>query len=378
MGEAMERFLAFVAYVGGFAAIPFLVKRFTGILGQLTGAINDKSKGVFDKMRNRASEYHQNRRKAIKAERESKRFNNPNTRRSKMLNALERYEHGGSLYDTPGAHNRRKRRKQAKRRVLSTLTGRTLGGSPGSGGEKPSLIPEKSRQERINARFARERTTKIEEEVKALETQFSREELEVVRSVAGAEGTSNLEIQGAIRSLLLTGAPALSHVRELIDMASDNPTLISAFSEVKKSGAFYKDKVSDMAPDLGRINFNTETNKVEKPTPDFATTIPVDSSKKWSISTWRELTGLDWRGGFKGLDENGEEVWDKMDISMPDYSSLEPEERSKIMIARQKNIKRAEELLENPALIRDVRDDVIEYMKKLKGEADKIEPGGYL
>ena len=50
--DVIDFFLASGAYIAGFVAIPFIAKRFSGTLGQLTGMINDKSKGLIDKGRN--------------------------------------------------------------------------------------------------------------------------------------------------------------------------------------------------------------------------------------------------------------------------------------------------------------------------------------
>ena len=71
MDEAhiVKQLLSFLAYVGGFAAIPFVAKRFSGILGTLTGMVNDRSKGIIDRPRNWLSNYSKERRAGKKAAR---------------------------------------------------------------------------------------------------------------------------------------------------------------------------------------------------------------------------------------------------------------------------------------------------------------------
>lgn len=65
--------LAFVAYVTGYIAIPFLIKRFLGALNQLTGTMNDRTKGLLDKGRKQIDTWKEARGQNRKTEREMRR-----------------------------------------------------------------------------------------------------------------------------------------------------------------------------------------------------------------------------------------------------------------------------------------------------------------
>lgn len=97
--DVVEFTVAFLAYVGGYAAIPFLAKRFSGALGQFTGTINDKSKGVFDRGKNRIEGYKKTR----------KEF--------KAGNKAQRMLEGSSKSGVVGASWRAKRRLEGGMRV---------------------------------------------------------------------------------------------------------------------------------------------------------------------------------------------------------------------------------------------------------------------
>ena len=57
-----KRIIALLAYIFGFAAVPIFAKTFSGALGQLLGMVNDKSKGLIDRPRNKLRELSEGRR----------------------------------------------------------------------------------------------------------------------------------------------------------------------------------------------------------------------------------------------------------------------------------------------------------------------------
>ena len=102
--------ISLLAYVGGYAAIPFMAKRFSGALGQLTGTLNDKSKGIFDKGKNKIEGYK-------KVRKETK--DGAKTRKTLTHGAIN--DKGSGALDRlkyhRGQYARSKRRLQTGRRV---------------------------------------------------------------------------------------------------------------------------------------------------------------------------------------------------------------------------------------------------------------------
>ncbi len=87
MDISIAQFLvAFIAYIGGYAMGPFLAKRSLGALQQLTGTVNDRSKGILDRGRNAIGERGKKRKefkKGVKSERRAERAAG-NTRTSRF------------------------------------------------------------------------------------------------------------------------------------------------------------------------------------------------------------------------------------------------------------------------------------------------------
>ena len=87
----LTRLAAFLMYVAGFAAIPFLAKSFTGILGSLTGRVNDRTKGIIDRPRNALRDWAKKQRDGRKAAKRSQLFEDAaKTRGVESLNPLKR------------------------------------------------------------------------------------------------------------------------------------------------------------------------------------------------------------------------------------------------------------------------------------------------
>ncbi|MYB40354.1 hypothetical protein F4X86_03780 [Candidatus Saccharibacteria bacterium] len=61
-----KRIIALLAYIFGFAAVPIFAKTFSGALGQLLGMVNDKSKGLIDRPRNKLRDFSTGRREGRK------------------------------------------------------------------------------------------------------------------------------------------------------------------------------------------------------------------------------------------------------------------------------------------------------------------------
>ena len=83
----INQVVAFIVYIGSFAAIPFIAKRFSGALGQITNMVNDRSKGIFDRARNGLRSAEGNRKKRIKGD-----------RRERAMDRRQRLAEGDSVF----------------------------------------------------------------------------------------------------------------------------------------------------------------------------------------------------------------------------------------------------------------------------------------
>lgn len=119
-----KRILALLAYIFGFAAVPIFAKTFSGALGQLLGMVNDKSKGLIDRPRNKLREFSEGRRKGRREAKWQHAYDErPSQRPLKSLNPLKR----SSWKD---AWNNRHRAKTNLRAGWNTYR---------AGGQRPNL-----------------------------------------------------------------------------------------------------------------------------------------------------------------------------------------------------------------------------------------------
>ena len=102
-GEVVRFSIAFMAYIGGYAAIPFMAKRFSGALGQLTGTLNDKSKGIFDKGKNKIEGYHKARKEFKGSVKQRKAVERSSGRLGAVYRAKRRLEGGMRTTGREGA-----------------------------------------------------------------------------------------------------------------------------------------------------------------------------------------------------------------------------------------------------------------------------------
>ena len=123
--DFFERLLALLVYVGAFAAIPFLAKRFTGALGQLTGMVNDRSKGLFDRTKKKAEGFAED----LKGIQDGRRRDKRRERRSRRGDrSIRRLLMGGSYRKSSGAEKEVKEKKKevARARQPKTAFGKKL------------------------------------------------------------------------------------------------------------------------------------------------------------------------------------------------------------------------------------------------------------
>ena len=86
----VNKLMAIIVYLGGFAAIPLVVKSFVGLLNSITGGkFNDPTRGAFDRLRTRRQEIRKGhkesgQRRRFARDAEIREFNNPNKKRGRF------------------------------------------------------------------------------------------------------------------------------------------------------------------------------------------------------------------------------------------------------------------------------------------------------
>lgn len=156
VASPMEQILAFLAYVGGFAAIPLLARRFGGALGQISGAINDRAKGPFDRARNWLQSKGEDKaninRDRRKEARENRLARGDDTMRDRAIMRAEQFLAGGGLRAARGRDGE-KINKVFRGRREATSRGRY---EEYAGRRSRSRGDKKDYQARVKSRFSQQ------------------------------------------------------------------------------------------------------------------------------------------------------------------------------------------------------------------------------
>ena len=285
----IETILAFIVYVGSFAAIPLLAKAFAGALNKLTGLVGDKTKGIFDRPRR----YMEKRADNIKANQDLRKASRRGGRgqlRQSLPRGLKRisprrFLAGGSLRQSAVGGRRQRPRK--------TRLGQYLQGRMDDRREIADLTHESAVAEPYQ---------KLAEQSQAA---LSGGSFGDWYDVAENKSEPLHRRQAAI--VQLAGAGAVVQLRELVDhamatSAKDDKNLHIALNNAIKTGVFHKEAVLKKAPDLGTITFSKKDQQ-EKPRIEINAisggarqktvgNISVKDSTDMDISTWRVSFGL--------------------------------------------------------------------------------------
>lgn len=322
MEELFTRLAAFLAYVAGFAAIPFMAKRFTGLLGQLTGQVNDRSKGLIDRSSNAVKNFTKKRREGRKAAKRAKLMEDANqTEGLQSVNPLKRSTYRDAW----------KNRQRIRAQTMQGWDRFKAGGNfvrpkdflkEGAGDAQQQIEKDKAKQEKRNERVALglppttafERRRQHRQRISTLASQKVGEEVVEAgkRALAGAEmatygktfdqlesmtldSSGNIyERQVALSKLVKSGqvkkvrtVMAEAYNRQTVD---ENDDLVKIFKNLKNSNELY-DGLKDKAPDIAKSAFDEDevTGKVTlKAAPDFQflEEDSIEGSTQWDVSTW--------------------------------------------------------------------------------------------
>ena len=281
----IERILAFMVYIGAFAAIPLLAKAFAGALNQFSGMINDRSKGLLDRGRNKMKEHAEKGYKHAK-ERRGEKSSEKTQRGSKRLN-WKRFLGGGSLRDkVVGKSSKRKiPGAKGKSRVARRL--------------QQGLNSGLNRRQFADERYAAEQDKQHQEVVGRAQYDISGQNPDALEALAMNNSEEDKEPlyrrQAALASLVQHAA--IPHLRRVIAYALEagdsDPNIHRALFNVKRSGGFSEERIFKAAPDLAAMDF--EHSEPEKGKVRVQITETSDAARLATIGKTRgnDLNKLD-------------------------------------------------------------------------------------
>ena len=235
----IERILAFMVYIGAFAAIPLLAKAFAGALNQFSGMINDRSKGLLDRGRNKMKEHAERGYKHAR-ERRGEKSSEKTQEGSKRLN-WKRFLAGGSLRD----------------KAVGKSSKRKIPGARGKGRVARGLQRGLNRRQFADERYAAEQDKQHQEVVGRAQYDIGGQELGYYEEMAKNPEEPLYRRQAALAHL--TKRVAVPHLRRVIAYAlatgDADPNVHLALFNTKRSGALSEEKIVKAAPDLAAIDF---------------------------------------------------------------------------------------------------------------------------
>ena len=285
----IEVLLAFIVYVGSFAAIPLLAKAFAGALNKLTGLVGDKTKGIFDRPRKFMEKKADNLRggqESRKLSRKADRYQKKGTAGSWPGMSAGRLLSGGHLLDSSLAEHD----KDGEKKERKTPFGQYLQG----------------RRRMADAAYEGQMTETHGALIKQDQGSLAGRDFGFLENIATSTSEPLHRQQAAI--VQLAEASAVTQLRNIIEHAENTPAdenknLHIALHNTLRSGVFYKEAIVKKAPDLARLSFEvidktTGKRKVEIKKAESVSklqsigNISVKDSTDMDISTWRVGLGL--------------------------------------------------------------------------------------
>ncbi|MCY3804592.1 MAG: hypothetical protein OXF85_01875 [Candidatus Saccharibacteria bacterium] len=280
--DPIKRLLALIVYIGAFLAIPFMAKRFGGLLGQLTGTINDRSKGLIDRPRNRLREFGKNRMKnkgiARGIRRQHQLMAGTASPLQKLVHKaggeLKRLEQGGRFRDQKNIHDWRTRRRQRRQEA-----------SPGSRREK--------RHNRADGRSqARNMVDQIhlQEEAQQLAASTYNVDASQLENIATSTKATRAQSLAAVNELMRRGETSI--IRNMVQSTAHpentaaRQTLADAMTSEK-----WRESLLESDPDLATAS-RQQDGSVRLGT-DILFQLPEIHSQKWSRGAWENALNSD-------------------------------------------------------------------------------------
>ena len=230
--------VAFLVYVGMFASIPVLFKRFLGVLNQLTGGTNNPAKGVFDRLRNARKGYQGQRR---------------SFRRSKK--AIQDEEHVASHKEAKplsraGLRNRIIRAKRNYRIGAPMVS--ILPGSRDAASVLWQIEADKARKEQLYSRTQR------------FQRDYDHSKNDELEAIAGDTSRTRLDNEAAL--VVLAKRKQHKRLQQVYTNMDHGGQVGGAWKSVSTDGdgTFFKD-LSDIAHDVATYSVHDRQNPAPAP-----------------------------------------------------------------------------------------------------------------
>lgn len=330
----IKQILAFLVYVGGFAAIPFMAKRFGGVLGSLTGMVNDRSKGLIDRPRNwlrgLAADRRKGRHEAQQQERRSRITGMP---KPKTLNPLKktgwkegwrtraqlavglrdsatRFRAGGQIryknfvaekppLDRESGQGVEEAPQQAGifKRWNDARQARRMSGREGEGWRQRRATRRETVHEIIGSKVGAVVIKENKEAGEQITHTLGGKNWDQLKTVVYDQTKSVAVRQAALGKLVQEGAVApvreiLGRAHEVQEAESVNSLLPQMVVNLRKGDAFYK-PFRETAPDIAVAAVDEVNMTVRaRPSKKFLYDQKADKVMAWDDETWRDLDAL--------------------------------------------------------------------------------------
>ena len=333
---AMINFLlASGAYLAGYAAIPFIAKRFSGMLGQFTGMVNDKSKGLMDKGRNSIEKRRTARKEfkgAMALEKRLDRAGQEKGIRPKLARTRLRLDKGMR------ATGRRTATGAAKNVIA---------------GENPSKQYERIRSDQVLAAEIEKGAAQQVETAdyhlqQSPEIYGSPEELGKILNDTKADTATRQAAANRIATMKNSGA-----MRQFMDHLSankDDTEGQKVFNRLNASGKLFE-AYGQKAPDIvsGYLDKGTEAEKADVRL-DALVGASADAKGTWENDSWNELARL---------------LTNKARRAGNNHTIDGPETKAKMEAL-------VEPLLANPGVVKIMKTDVLEHISKVGAGGTRV------
>ena len=262
-----EKLLALLVYVGAFAAIPFLAKRFTGALGQLTGMVNDRSKGLFDRGKKAAENWAKEMQEIQKGTREEERRVAEAERAAGGEEKARRWPFGKKS-------GKSWRRLFSGGSLLDSDVKKSKDGAKTKDGKKRSAVGKAWRQRReawrqaADARFTQGRGKIFKDSLEASQAAMAGASFEALDGYARDLDGSLIHRTAAILALGKAGAVGqieeLMHLRESDVAHKEDFVLQSALIHAREAGMLYEANIKVKAPHFTRAKVKVKVEADEE------------------------------------------------------------------------------------------------------------------
>ena len=318
--QMLQIILAAVFYVGGFVLAPILAKRFAGALGNLTGMVNDRSRGFVDRRREKlrgfsrdAVDNRSKRRKVNRAIRMETGEGNMFDRMSTATGeAAARKRAGGTWRKNPGATRRRVRDSRASQwttekidsaaqRVVSSRTpiasraAETM--TAGGRGERRDKRDQADRA--INTAWQNQKQEELQPIYRSLHNDQLLDVLDGQEFDSHQKQAAITEFSRRKNADVLRGY--INNAQRLHASGTPDVAFTQALARARQHDNWISN-IEEVAPDIAHLQVDVAGN-IHKDVSHLETG-GVGKANKWSLGTWNDALDASGRAAFENARKN--------------------------------------------------------------------------